>query len=1314
MKLRNLVIVVLVLAGAACAQVISGTSVIAGQSQFGNGSDFSISVSPSSLSVAAGSNVTATVTITSLNAFNSPVSISGGSGPVGATYGFSPNPVTPPVNSTATSTLTLTAAASAPGTTCPATGQFVITATSGAITHTATACVAITSSPPETLTIQIVPGAGAPTVTVDSGSLLCNGFGLCHASYSVGTVVTITAHPNGATFLGWNGACTGNATTCVVTMNSNVSVQALFTTQLLSYAARTDACVFNNTGSPATGELLASACSGNAACLANACSGGATGTQGSAMSYTGGPTSVPPAPGSTVSGTNIYGLNSYLVGLNTPMTDPDFGTSMIRAWDAVIQNSVTCLGGGRFGIAAAGVGAGSNLVWAADDSAIIVKSIGGSANVLAFYPDTSTSSTVGTVAPSSLCGGYFPGGATFDGADPHVIYNVVTDQENTVTISGSTGTGITPEPLIQATTNAKATLQAVNSSFIQIGVVTGTADNSHDWVGQTSGAHFTPTVAPPSGTSNTPYANSVYKGIKCDGVSGDPDESVCQKNPNASPSCVANDTNPRCWYVYYTLVFEFNYLPAMTSDPHFPTGDHCLPQNFNANYNGSFAPSSDGTTFTIVFGDNGQANHTGYNGGGSGPGWDCPQSPEGICQGPVYMATFRSSNGCRMINTMTDKLVGDWGTGSPGPTQIIDSQANDILGAVTGTLTPGDAFKQLTTGALTQLVCMQDATHTCQPSGWTQMYTGVVYGSPDNSHAWQDCGNNYPTTTCSGSNFFTPSAVPTNAPFLYPDVLHDMTQAPNSGLASFSMVQVTPSTMTLADTGGPPFAITYTAATQLTTVLYSNYNAGKGAVYSPGQQFNFSGLRGAHAAHFNCTSANQCPIFTAVAIKNTGSNCTPFTSTYCPSGSNGTITISDPTGGGSDFTDSENQSGCGGSCPGMYPHPQDENLTAGGFGGTNFYQVGTLLVAADLMATGHHAAGCCHFFQGKFYTTINEAAPWTLATVPHVAGPAACNLSGSPCGDLYVGPLTPPPSADHVNLVPFSITDDQHGDQGCAGTNDQCPPTLATALVCGQAGSGGVGGFPCPASYLSVWDTEIIAAQNAALQSTPGSLVGADCSYTSSGALVGCIYRLAHCFNTGGSFNFTTQNCQGAGSPDGLFYIFPSDWNLTLGCMDGTTTNCWSSWEATAPNASTTAATWTNDGSGNIKIVMPNQFCPPSGTQFYCAAGGSGSSCGSGKTIQTLSCGTRAGTVKLTGFSESWLNNQTLTLDVNTANNWGCDSTTASAGNCTAFVLHNVAGATAGPGTEVGTQKATPTPCSSGVPCPIPDVFIAKVTTAHQ
>src|SRR6267142_1410044 len=75
--------------------------------------DFTIGASPSSLTIAQGSSGTSTITITSLNGFNSATTLSASGLPGGVTAAFSPNPVTPPANGSATSTLTLTASGTA-------------------------------------------------------------------------------------------------------------------------------------------------------------------------------------------------------------------------------------------------------------------------------------------------------------------------------------------------------------------------------------------------------------------------------------------------------------------------------------------------------------------------------------------------------------------------------------------------------------------------------------------------------------------------------------------------------------------------------------------------------------------------------------------------------------------------------------------------------------------------------------------------------------------------------------------------------------------------------------------------------------------------------------------------------------------------------------------------------------------------------------------------------------------------------------------------------------------------------------------------
>ena len=68
--------------------------------------------------------------------------------------------------------------------------------------------------------------AGNGTVTSSPSGISCPS--LCTNNYSSGTPVTLTATPaGGATFNGWGGACSGNGS-CSVTMNSQESVTAMF------------------------------------------------------------------------------------------------------------------------------------------------------------------------------------------------------------------------------------------------------------------------------------------------------------------------------------------------------------------------------------------------------------------------------------------------------------------------------------------------------------------------------------------------------------------------------------------------------------------------------------------------------------------------------------------------------------------------------------------------------------------------------------------------------------------------------------------------------------------------------------------------------------------------------------------------------------------------------------------------------------------------------------------------------------------------------------------------------------------------------
>jgi len=115
--------------------------------------NFTISASPSSLSIAQGNNGTSTITITSQNSFSSATTLSASGLPSGVTAAFSPNPVTPPANGTATSVLTLTASSTA----ATGTATVTVTGTSGSLVHSTTIALTVTSS-----------GGGAQTAVYNS------------------------------------------------------------------------------------------------------------------------------------------------------------------------------------------------------------------------------------------------------------------------------------------------------------------------------------------------------------------------------------------------------------------------------------------------------------------------------------------------------------------------------------------------------------------------------------------------------------------------------------------------------------------------------------------------------------------------------------------------------------------------------------------------------------------------------------------------------------------------------------------------------------------------------------------------------------------------------------------------------------------------------------------------------------------------------------------------------------------------------------------------------------------------------------------
>jgi uncharacterized protein (DUF2345 family) len=114
---------------------------------------------------------------------------------------------------------------------------------SGACWGTGTCNVMMSASMSVTATFALVPvnqtlsvtknGSGSGTVTSSPAGINCGT--TCSASFTKGTVVTLTPTPDAnATFTGWSGACSGTGT-CSVTMDATKSATATFNAGSTSY-----------------------------------------------------------------------------------------------------------------------------------------------------------------------------------------------------------------------------------------------------------------------------------------------------------------------------------------------------------------------------------------------------------------------------------------------------------------------------------------------------------------------------------------------------------------------------------------------------------------------------------------------------------------------------------------------------------------------------------------------------------------------------------------------------------------------------------------------------------------------------------------------------------------------------------------------------------------------------------------------------------------------------------------------------------------------------------------------------------------------
>jgi len=115
-----------------------------------SGSDFTITVSPSSIVANQGESICLTVTLTSIDAFDSPVSLSLGATPSGVSHNFEPNLIVP----TGSANLTIYTLASTP----PGSYNLTIAASGGGKTHLASAILTVAEKgySPSSTTIGVV------------------------------------------------------------------------------------------------------------------------------------------------------------------------------------------------------------------------------------------------------------------------------------------------------------------------------------------------------------------------------------------------------------------------------------------------------------------------------------------------------------------------------------------------------------------------------------------------------------------------------------------------------------------------------------------------------------------------------------------------------------------------------------------------------------------------------------------------------------------------------------------------------------------------------------------------------------------------------------------------------------------------------------------------------------------------------------------------------------------------------------------------------------------------------------------------------
>jgi hypothetical protein len=218
-------------------------------------SGFSLSATPASQTVSQGSSTSYTATVTSLDGFNSAVSLTVSGCPSNTTCALSPASVTPPPNNSASSTLTVTTTSTTP----LGTYTLTITGTSGSVVNTTSVTLVVTSGAPD-FTLSAAPssqtvaegGSTSYTATVTSTngfnsavSLIVSGCpanttcalsptsvtppanGSASSTLSVGTTSTTPAGTYTLTITGTSGSLVSSTSvTLIVTVPGNFTIAA--------------------------------------------------------------------------------------------------------------------------------------------------------------------------------------------------------------------------------------------------------------------------------------------------------------------------------------------------------------------------------------------------------------------------------------------------------------------------------------------------------------------------------------------------------------------------------------------------------------------------------------------------------------------------------------------------------------------------------------------------------------------------------------------------------------------------------------------------------------------------------------------------------------------------------------------------------------------------------------------------------------------------------------------------------------------------------------------------------------------------------